>query len=122
MDTRSAQRFWTLTGGNALFLRQMLKDQVAAGRIRQVAGVWMWDEDVAVSQNISDIVGRQLGRLTPELALVVDTLSQCEPLDVDVLCDLVRPRAIWNPPSRCTWSPSSGGRHVVGTAGASAVR
>ena len=61
MDTRSAQRFWNLTGGNALFLRQMLKDQVAAGRMRQVAGVWMWDEDVAVSQNISDIVGRQLG-------------------------------------------------------------
>ena len=70
----------------------MLKDQVAAGRIRQVAGVWMWDEDVAVSQNLRDIVGRQLGRLTPDLALVVDILSQCEPLDVDVLCDLVHRR------------------------------
>jgi DNA-binding CsgD family transcriptional regulator len=92
VDARSARRFWRLTGGNALFLRQLLKDQIAAGRIRQVAGVWMWDGDVAVSQNISDMVGRQLGRLTPELALVVDTLSQCEPLDVDVLCDIVRRR------------------------------
>jgi DNA-binding CsgD family transcriptional regulator len=90
VDARSARRFWKLTGGNALFLRQLLKDQVAAGRLRQVAGVWMWDGDVAVSQSISDMVGRQLGRLTPELALVVDTLSQCEPLAVDVLCDLVR--------------------------------
>jgi DNA-binding CsgD family transcriptional regulator len=89
VDARSAQRFWKLTGGNALFLRQLVKDQIAANRLRQVAGVWMWDDDVAVSQSISDMVGRQLGQLTPELALVVDVLSQCEPLAVDLLCDLV---------------------------------
>ena len=89
VDSRSAQRFWKLTGGNALFLGQLLKDQIAAGRMKQAAGVWMWDEDVAVSPNIGDMVGRQLGRLTPELAAVVDTLSQCEPLSLAVLCDLV---------------------------------
>ena len=88
VDKRSAQRFWKLTGGNALFLRQLLKDQVDAGRMRQVAGVWMWDERVAVSQSITDMVGRQLGELSDGVALVVDTLSQCEPLAVDVLCKL----------------------------------
>ena len=89
VDARSAARFRKLTGGNTLFLRQLLADQVAAGRMRQTAGVWMWDGDVAVSASLSDTVGRQLGRLSPELALVVDTLSQCEPLAVDALCDLV---------------------------------
>lgn len=89
VDGKSAQRFWRLTGGNALFIQQLLKDQVAAGRIRQVAGVWMWDGDVAVSQSMSDLVGNQLDQLSPELAMVVDILSQCEPLSVDVLCDLV---------------------------------
>jgi DNA-binding CsgD family transcriptional regulator len=89
VDARSAQRFWRLTGGNALFLQQLLNDQVAAGRMRQVAGVWLWDGDVAVSQSMSDLVGNQLDRLSPELALVVDTLSQCEPLDVEVLSELV---------------------------------
>jgi len=49
----------------------------------------MWDDNVAVSSSIGDMVGRQLGGLTPEQALVVDTLSLCEPLAVDVLCDLV---------------------------------
>jgi DNA-binding CsgD family transcriptional regulator len=92
VDAHSARRYWKLTGGNAFFLRQLLKDQVAAGRMRQVAGVWMWQGDVAVSATIGDIVGRQLGRLSPELALVVDALSQCEPLAVDVLCDVVRRR------------------------------
>jgi DNA-binding CsgD family transcriptional regulator len=92
VDARTAQRFWKLTGGNVLFLRQLLKDQISAGRVRQVAGVWMWDDDVAVSPSITDMVCRQLSRLTPELALVVDVLSQCEPLAVDVLCDLVRRR------------------------------
>lgn len=88
VDARSAQRFWKLTGGNALFLRQLLKDQVAAGRMRQVAGVWMWDDRVAVSQSITDMLGRQLGELSDGVALVLDTLSQCEPLDIDMLCNL----------------------------------
>jgi DNA-binding CsgD family transcriptional regulator len=92
IDSRSAKRFWKLTGGNALFLRQLLKDQIAAGAIRQVAGVWMWDEHVAVSDSIGDMVSRQLSRLAPDVALVVDTLSQYEPLAVDVLCDLVHRR------------------------------
>lgn len=92
VDSRSAKRFWKLTGGNALHLRQLLKDQIAAGAIRQVAGVWMWDERVAVSYSIGDMVGRQLSRLAPDVALVVDTLSQYEPLAVDVLCDLVHRR------------------------------
>ena len=90
VDARSAARFGQLTGGNALFLRQLLADQIAGGRMRNLAGVWMWDGDVAVSASLSDTVGRQMGRLSPRLATVVDTLSQCEPLAVDVLCDLVR--------------------------------
>jgi DNA-binding CsgD family transcriptional regulator len=90
VDARSAARFRKLTGGNALFLRQLLADQIAAGRMRKSAGVWMWDGDVAVSASLSDTVGRQMGRLSPRMAMVVDTLSQCQPLAVDVLCDLVR--------------------------------
>ena len=92
VDSRSAQRFWKLTKGNALFLRQLLKDQIAAGAIRQVAGVWMWEERVAVLDSIGDMVSRQLSRLPPDVALVVDTLSQYEPLPVDMLCDLVHRR------------------------------
>ena len=92
VDARSAARFRKLTGGNTLFLRQLLGDQIAAGRMRKLAGVWMWDGDVAVSASLSDTVARQMGRLSPGVALVVDTLSQCEPLAVDVLSDLVRRR------------------------------
>jgi DNA-binding CsgD family transcriptional regulator len=90
IDTRSARRFWKLTGGNALFLRQLVNDQVAAGRLRQVAGVWMWDDGFAASPTVTDIVSREMGRLTPGVALVVDVLSQAEPLSADVLSDMVQ--------------------------------
>ena len=89
VDALSARRFWKLTDGNALFLRQLLADQITAGRMAQVAGVWMWDDDVAVSPSMGDIVGRQLRYLAPELVQVVDFLSLCEPLAVCVLRDLV---------------------------------
>ena len=62
---------------------------MAAGRIRQVAGVWLWDGDVAVSQSMSDLVGNRLDRLPPEQALMLDALSLCEPLDLDVLQAMV---------------------------------
>ena len=52
----------------------------------------MWDDTVAVSPSIGDLVGSQLSRLTPDVAMVIDILSLCEPLAVDVLCDLVRRR------------------------------
>jgi DNA-binding CsgD family transcriptional regulator/tetratricopeptide (TPR) repeat protein len=89
IDARTAKRFWKLTGGNPLYLQQLIRDQVAAERFHQAAGFWIWDRDVAVSQSMSDLVGSQLDRLPPELARVVDTLSQCEPLEVDVLADVV---------------------------------
>ncbi|MBV8785696.1 MAG: ATP-binding protein, partial [Mycobacterium sp.] len=89
VDARSATRFRELTGGNTLFLRQLLSDQVAAGQMRQSAGVWVWHGDVAVSASMSDTLARQMGQLNPEVATVVDTLSQCEPLAVEVLCDVV---------------------------------
>ena len=89
IDARSAKRFFKLTGGNPLYLQQLIRDQVAADRIRKAAGYWIWDGGVAVSQSMSDLVGSQLDRLPPELAHVVDTLSQCEPLEVDVLTDVV---------------------------------
>ncbi|WKG03760.1 LuxR C-terminal-related transcriptional regulator [Mycolicibacterium sp. HK-90] len=89
VDSRSARRFYKLTGGNALYLLQLVKDQIGAGRMHKSAGVWMWDGDVAVSQSITDMVGRRLGELDSGMALVLDTLSQCEPLSIDVLSDLV---------------------------------
>jgi DNA-binding CsgD family transcriptional regulator len=92
VDSRTAQRFWKLTNGNLLFLRQLVQDQITAGRIRQSAGVWIWDDDVAVSPSMSDIVGRQLRRLDPEIAEVVDMLSVCEPLSAGVVQGLA-PRA-----------------------------
>jgi DNA-binding CsgD family transcriptional regulator len=85
VDARSANRFWRLTGGNALFIQQLVKDQVAAGRIQRVGRVWIWDGDVAVSQNMNDLVGNQLDQLPPGQALVLDALSLCEPLELDIL-------------------------------------
>ena len=38
VDARCAARFEKLTGGNALFLRQLLADQMAAGRMRNRPG------------------------------------------------------------------------------------
>ena len=94
LDSRSAQRFWRLTGGNALFVQQLVRDQLDAGRLERISGVWMWDGDVAMSQTMSALVGHRLDRLPAALAMVLDALSLCEPLDADVLTDLAGREAV----------------------------
>jgi hypothetical protein len=47
---------------------------------------------------MSDLVGNRLDQLPPEQALMLDALSLCEPLDLDVLLELVSGRT-WRPPS-----------------------
>ncbi|MGE5698371.1 MAG: LuxR C-terminal-related transcriptional regulator [Candidatus Sericytochromatia bacterium] len=88
VDSRMAHRLWKLTGGNALFLRQLVRDLAAAGRFRQVAGVWMAGDEVVASPSVAEMVQREMGGLTRGVASVVDVLSQAEPLPVDVVCSL----------------------------------
>jgi len=89
VTARSAERFHQLTGGNPLYLQQLVRDQVAADTIRTAAGVRMWDGGVAVSQSMGDLVGNRLNRLPSDLARVVDVLSLYEPLEAGILADLV---------------------------------
>ena len=102
VDARSAARFRKLTGGNALFLRQLLADQIAAGRMRKLAGVWMWDGDVAVSASLSDTVGRQMGRLSPRWRR---WSTRCRSVSRWPLtcCAIWCAAATWRPPREWAW-------------------
>ncbi len=63
-----------------------------------------------------------MGRLSPRVAMVVDTLSQCEPLAVEVLCDVARRRDLAAAEQMGLVSIERTGARVDGQAGAPAVR
>jgi predicted ATPase len=72
IDARSAQRFFRLTGGNALFLQRLVKDQVAAGRIRWATSWtgwrprsrWWWTPSRSTSRWTSTCWPRRWGAST----------------------------------------------------------
>ncbi|WP_456844861.1 AAA family ATPase, partial [Cellulomonas sp. P5_C6] len=85
MDRLGARRIWALTGGNMLYLRRLVDDERAAGRLREVAGTWFWSGDAVVSTSLAELVSAQIGRLAAPIADVVDHLAVAEPLPLRLL-------------------------------------
>ncbi|MFC9787908.1 LuxR C-terminal-related transcriptional regulator [Rhodococcus sp. NPDC127528] len=94
VDSDSARRLWELTRGNILFLSQLVADEVSADRMKQCAQVWIWEGNPVVSPSLSELVDARMGRLSGSVGDVVDCLSVCEPLEVEVLSRLTDPTAV----------------------------
>ena len=49
LDSAGADRLWSLSQGNLLYLRHLVDGELRSGRLRKVAGVWQWPEAPALS-------------------------------------------------------------------------
>lgn len=94
VETSSLQRIWDLTLGNLLFLRCVVEDEVAAGRIRRVAGLWVWAGRHRVSSGLAELVEQRMGELDGTVRDAVDYLAVGEPLPLGVLTGLVGRAAV----------------------------
>jgi DNA-binding NarL/FixJ family response regulator len=93
-DSALTAAMWRLTRGNVLFLRHVLEAERAAGRIREVRGVWRWPERHEISPALAELVDAQMGLLTRPVRDVVDALALGEPLGMQLLCRLAKPAAV----------------------------
>jgi DNA-binding NarL/FixJ family response regulator len=88
VDGAALARLWTLTQGNALFLRQVVDDEREAGRLREKAGAWRWEGHPVVSPVLTELVEARMGQLPEPLSEVVDLLALNEPLGVGMLAGI----------------------------------
>lgn len=93
-DPDCGDRFWKMTGGNALFVRQLAEQEAGAGRLTVQGGALRWSGDVAVSSSLAEVVERQVGALPGPVLEVVDAIAVAEPLDRRSLALLARPDAV----------------------------
>lgn len=95
VSDRSVARLWELTHGNVLFLHELVRQELQAGRLlRADSGEWTWAGSITVSSSLADLVNVYIGA-APESALeVLDLLAVAEPLELGHLVDLVDPQAI----------------------------
>jgi predicted ATPase len=57
LDSAAAQKLWSITQGNALYLRQLVDAELEAGRLYQVAGMWEWSRQPKGTDAPMDVKG-----------------------------------------------------------------
>jgi DNA-binding NarL/FixJ family response regulator len=88
LDGAAARRLWTITQGNALYLRQLVDGELEAGRLHQTAGVWQWSGELALSPGLFELVSARIGQLPDMQRDVIEVLAFGEPLSVSLLAGL----------------------------------
>jgi DNA-binding NarL/FixJ family response regulator len=95
IDSGSTSRLWSLTRGNALFLRHLVDGELESGRLCLVDGLWCWQSaPMRLPPVLTQVVGDVMGRIGDDVRDVVDLLALGEPLTPAVLGNLTGPRAV----------------------------
>src|SRR5215217_5934674 len=96
----SADLMWEASGGNALFVRHLVEGALEAGTLRQVRGVWQLRGRTAVTSELASLLDSRVEQLPDNVLHTLRLLTFCEPLDLDILCDIVGADAVEDSESR----------------------
>ncbi|HYZ66882.1 MAG TPA: AAA family ATPase, partial [Mycobacterium sp.] len=94
VDPDAASRMWKLTRGNALYLRNIVEQEIADGRIRQLNGYWHWIGEPTMPKGLVELIESRFGGLSQPVGEVIDILAVGEPLDMTTLRRIADPDAI----------------------------
>ncbi|WKG06153.1 LuxR family transcriptional regulator [Mycolicibacterium sp. HK-90] len=84
-DPDAAQRLWRLTRGNALYLRNIVEQEVNQGRLARRQGYWRWSGEPVMAPGLVELIEARIGALPPAVSEVVDVLAVAEPIQLEVL-------------------------------------
>jgi DNA-binding CsgD family transcriptional regulator len=94
LDLGAAVRLWELTRGNVLYLRNIVEQEVAAGRLVRLHGVWRWLGDPVVPPGLAELIESRIGALSTSVSDVVDALAVGEPIELAALTRITDPAAV----------------------------
>jgi DNA-binding CsgD family transcriptional regulator/tetratricopeptide (TPR) repeat protein len=85
VDPDAANRLWKLTRGNALYLRNIVEQEIADGRIQQLNGYWQWTGEPIMPKGLVELIESRFGALSQPVGEVIDALAVGEPLEMTTL-------------------------------------
>jgi hypothetical protein len=94
LEPDSAERLWQLTRGNVLYLRNIVENEVAEGRLVQQDDVWAWTGTPVMPPGLVELVETRMGALPAGVSDVVDILAVAEPLSIAELTSITSPAAV----------------------------
>jgi DNA-binding CsgD family transcriptional regulator len=94
VETEAARRLWKLTRGNALYLRNIVEQELGDGRLAQREGYWQWSGDPVVPPGLAELIDSRMGALPDPVSDVIDLLAVGEPIALTSLARLTDPAAV----------------------------
>ncbi|MGJ6122894.1 LuxR C-terminal-related transcriptional regulator [Mycolicibacterium sp. Y3] len=85
VDPDAATRLWKLTRGNALYLRNIVEQELADGRLELRGGCWQWGGKPVLPSSLVELIDSRFGDLPPAVGNVVDALAVGEPIELAAL-------------------------------------
>ncbi len=90
LDPTTAQRLWSATRGNVLYLRELVADASASGSLRNIDGQWRWTiPSSPVAGRLADLVAHRLQGLTDDERTALAMVALGEPVPADGLSRLI---------------------------------
>src|SRR5262245_59329520 len=114
VDTDAAERLWKLTRGNALYLRNIVDQEVADGRLVNERGCWRWIGDPIMRPGLVELIESRIGDLPAPVSDVIDVLAVGEPIELAALTRITDAAAVEEAETRglITLEPAGGGIEV----------
>ncbi|ROZ98920.1 LuxR family transcriptional regulator [Gordonia sp. OPL2] len=109
----SARLMWEASGGNALFLRHLIDGALECGHLRDADGVWQLRGSATVTAEFATLLDDRIDTLPDPVRGVLDLLSLCEPMELDLLCELAGDDAVDHAESRELIRVSRGGNRLA---------
>ena len=94
VDGVTRSEVWRITGGNPLYLRELVLGGLESGALRQVDRMWRWSGKLAGATRLAELVQARLGTLDDTARVAVELVAWGEPLGVGVLEQLVGKEAV----------------------------
>jgi DNA-binding CsgD family transcriptional regulator len=114
VDSDAAQRLWKLTRGNVLYLRNIVEQEVADGRIVQQQGRWRWIGDPIMPPGLVELIESRIRALPTPVSDVIDVLAVGEPIELAALTRITNAAAVEEADTRglISLEPVGGGMEV----------
>jgi hypothetical protein len=103
---------WHVTGGNPLYLREVVLSSAETGALRQVEGEWRWQGQWATGARLQEIVAARLGRLDPEELTPMEMLALAGSLPLELVTSVTTARALERLEGRGLVSTEASGRRL----------
>ncbi len=89
-----AEALWRVSGGNPLYLRELVHAGLQTGRVRNDRDVWHLKGELTVGPRLTELLQDRLGRLSGDETNVLELVSFADPVPLTVLRRLVDPDLI----------------------------